>query len=291
MTQKQKALLVVAITAIVGGGTTAVTKKGLAEIPPLNYAFLRFFLSAIMIFPFFLIYEKHIFRDLGKILGISLFGALNIFFFILGISKTTATISQLIYGAIPVFTGIIMYIFLKEKLTRMRTVGIVLGFIGVIIVLFLPIYLKNVPFAGNVIGNISILTAVISWTLWLILSKNLLVIKSPFLITSYMVFVTAIVLFPFSFLEVHGNYTWLFRIDRIEILSLMYVSVISTIATFIGTQYAIKYGGTMLASTLYYLLPISAFVYAFFLLGEKLNYGIGVGSILVLIGTFLVTLQ
>ena len=54
-------------------------------------------------------------------------------------------------------------------------------------------------------------------------------------------------------------------------------------------QYAIKHGGSVFASMVFYLLAIFAFFFAFLLLGEGLTIGLVAGGILVLLGIYLTT--
>ena len=53
-------------------------------------------------------------------------------------------------------------------------------------------------------------------------------------------------------------------------------------------QYAIKHGGSVLASTMFYVMPVFSFVINFWLLGELLTPGFIFGSLLALVGTYLV---
>lgn len=287
MSDKQKAIIFILLASVLGGATQTVAKIGLTSFPPLSFAFIRFLIAGIVVFPFLL--KRNFLKDLRQLIPLSLLGTINIAFFILGIKTTTATIGTLLYAAVPLLTAVFLFVFFRERITRRKEIGIIIGFIGVLFIALLPVIDKGTKFSGDLLGNILIGMAVISWSLYMVYSKRKQHSFSPFIVTSAFIWVTCIALFPLFLTDLISYPNWWHNITLPSILSLGYISIVSTVIVFLLIQYSIKHGGAILASMQYYLLPIVAYISAFFLLGERLTAGLVVGSFLALLGVYITT--
>lgn len=287
MNNKQKAIVFILLVSILGGATQAITKIGLVSIPPLSFAFIRFLIAGIVISPFLL--KKNFLRVLWQLTPFSLLATINIAFFILGIKTTTATIGTILYAGVPLLTAFFLFVLFRERLSRKKELGIALGFFGVVFVVLLPIIEKGSRFSGDLLGNILIGIGVISWSLYMAYSKKKLQSFSPLVITSAFIWVTCFALFPLFLTDLISHPNWWQSLTLSSVLSLSYISIISTVIVFLLNQYAIKHGGSILASMQFYLLPISAYLSASFLLGEQLTLGIVIGGALALLGVYITT--
>lgn len=289
MSDKQKAFTAILLVTLIGAGTPPITKIGLFEIPPLSFAFVRFVLASVFILPFILPKRKNLKKDFSKLILVSLLASGNIIFFVLGIKLTTANISQLIYAAVPIITAFILYGGFGQKLSAKNVFGIALGFVATAIVLFLPIIEQGGKFAGDLQGNIFLLVAVILYSFYVVFTKSLLNSYSPFEISSIFIFVTTLVLLPFFLFDLSVHTRWWESIAIPGLLSMAYVVLFTTIASYILNQYAIKHGGVIFYSMTFYLTPVFGFLAAFLLLGEQLTPGLIFGGALALLGIFLTT--
>jgi len=287
MSDKQKAIFFTLLSAVLGGLTSTVTKIGLLGIPPLSFAFIRFLVAGIVILPF--LRGKNFPEDVKRLIPFSLLGTINIIVFILGVSITTATIGQLLYAGVPLITAVFLFILFKERLTSRKEAGIAIGFAGVMLIILLPLVEKGTKFSGNLLGNALIGIGVVSYSLYVAYSKSKLKSFSPFILTAAFIYVTCIVLFPLFLTDFISYPDWWHKITFSGVLALGYIAIISTIVTNIMTQYAIKYGGSILASMQFYLLPVFAYLSAFLFLGEQLTFGLIVGGSLALLGVYITT--
>lgn len=267
---------------------SAVTKIGLVDFPPLSFAFLRFLIASFCVLPFMIGSTKSFISSLKDLGLVSILASFNNALFVVGLQMTTATISQLIYALVPLFVFGILSIFLSHKHSVQKVLGTGVGFIGITIVILLPILESGKAFTGDLGGNILITIGAICWSIYMVRSKEFLKRYSPFVITSMFIFVTTIFLFPFFIYELWTNSLWWKTVEHSAIHALVYVIFIGTILTYTLNQYAIKHGGSLLASMSFYLSPILGFIAAFFLLGEQLTLGIIIGGALALLGVFLV---
>lgn len=284
MSDRHKAFLSVFIGTFIGGAVAAVTKIGLIQIPPLSFAFLRFFLAFLVLLPFF-VKKKDLIRNVLLLSPVTLLATVNIMLFVTGLKTTTATIGQLIYAASPILIALIMHFAIKDKLRLRQIIGVASGFLGVSIVVLLPIIEKG-EFSGDIKGNMLIAIGAILWSFYLLLSKKLQKMQSPMFITFVFIFVTTVILFPFFAIDLYRNQNWISQLNIQSIASIIYVAIAATIFTYLLNQYAIKHGGVIFASMNSYLAPIFAFLWANILLGEQLTVFILVGGLLALLGIF-----
>lgn len=289
MNDNQKAIFSILAYSLLSGAMAAVTKVGLFQIPPFSFAFIRFFLATLIVGPFIWQKRKTLIHDFKTLGPFTIFATLNIIFFVLGINLTTANISQILYAVVPIVVGILTHFVLEKKLSSRKIMGIVIGFIGTFLVLFLPILEKGGKFSGNLTGNILLVMAVICCSGYIMLSKKAQKTHSPFHIVAIFIILTAIALFPFFLFESFTRYGWWNEISINSVFSMLYVVLAGTIFTYLLNQYSIKHGGAVFASMAFYLSPLCGFLVAFFLLGEQLTLGLGVGGTLALLGVYITT--
>lgn len=288
MSDKEKAIYSIFFGALIGGATTSMAKIGVSQMPPLSFAFLRFFLAGIIILPV-VIKNKYLLKDYISLFPLSFLATVNIALFAFGIVKTTATIGQLLYAGVPLIVTLLSFIIFKERIKRHKILGIILGFIGVIVIVLLPVLEKGKAFSGNLTGNILIAFGVLFWSTYMIFSGKVLKKYSPFFVTSSFIFTCVLFLLPFFLLDLKIHPLWWSHVNSQGLTSVVYIAIGGTILTYVLGQYAIRHGGSVIASTTYYLLPFFAFLSAFVLLSERLTSGIIIGGLLAFLGVFFVT--
>lgn len=288
MSNKQKAIVFILLASVLGGTTSPITKIGLnSDVPPLAFAFIRFLIAGICLIPF--LFRKNFISSLFKLVPISLLSTLNIVAFILGIKTTTATIAQLLYAGIPLLTAFFLFILFKQRLSRIRATGLIVGFLGVLLIVLLPVFEKGSKFSGDLLGNILISFGVISYALYNIYSKEKQKKFSPLVITGAFIWTTAIVLFPLFLFETSSRPGWWNNLTPVGLFSITYIAIVSTIFIYLLIQYGLKHGGSLLSSMQFYLVPILAFLFSYLLLGEQLTWGLVIGGALALFGVYITT--
>lgn len=288
-TNNYKAVVAVVLAAIFGGGIAVFGKIGLKQIPPFSFTFFRFFIASICMLPFVLREKQKIDKNILKIVLLSLLAVANVTLFPFGVRLTTATVSQMLYAIVPVIAIIFSYLLLKEKIDSKKFFGIFLGLFGVLILIFLPFLGKSVSFAGSFSGNMIILLAVFCFTLYTVLSKKFHKYYSPLTLTFIFSLITAIVLSIFFIRDYLANPYWLYNLSWLSIFSTFYVGIFGGAAYYLLYQYAIKHGTPLIASMTMYLQPTATFLWAFFLLSERLTIGIVIGGLLAIGGAWMVT--
>lgn len=283
------AFLLIIIIAILGAGVGVLTKVVVREIPPFSFTFFRFFIASFFVLPY-LLKQKHKFnKHFFHILLICLLATGNVTLYPVGVAYTQANIAQTLYSVSPVLAAILSFYLYKERFSMKKKIGIILGFIGALLIMFLPVISNGTITNASMFGNVIIFLAVVSFTIYTVLSKHGQLRFSPNYITSIFIVLTTIVLIPFLFIDsvIHPNW-W----HAVSIQSIFYTFLISSFGTYglyLLNQYAVKHSNPVVATSALYIQPAAAFFFSFILLGEQLTFIFLIGVLLVFIGAWLLT--
>lgn len=114
-----------------------------------------------------------------RVLGFSLLnGFLYLVIFVKGIALTTAGNTALILASMPMWTAILSYVFLSERLPRVTWYGLLVTFVGTVIVTTQgsgPVSLDSQYFLGNLL----MLVAALAWASGTVMSRPILQTISP----------------------------------------------------------------------------------------------------------------
>jgi len=192
----------------------------------------------------------------------------------------SATLSALIVGLQPVLTNILSGPVLKEKVTITQWIGIVLGLVGTILVIGLDIG-KSIPILG-IIASIVALIGATTATIWQKKFTNKLSLSVN---NFYQAVAAAIFLFLASLMfEIsYINFTTSF------ILSMGWQIIMVSFGAFTILMYLIKIGTASKTSNLFFLVPPTTAIMAWFVLGEELYRNDLIGLIIASIGVFIAT--
>jgi len=132
-------LLIVGLSVVFWAFAFPLITVGLEELNPENLAILRLFIASLIFFFYYILKKPH-FSKLHKpdIPWLFLLGFVGISVYHLGLNYgeqyVSAGTASLIIATIPLFVVILASIFLKEKITLIKAVGIIISLIGVIII-------------------------------------------------------------------------------------------------------------------------------------------------------------
>lgn len=279
--------LAILTSIIIGGGTAVITKIALTQIPSFSFTFLRFVFAAISILPFYLKEKMKIGNDFYKVIILSLFMTANVILFPIGVHLTTATIASVLYVFAPIIVAVLSHFLLKEVFSPRKTTGIIIGFLGALLIILMPKFNNPSPFNGNFTGNIIIFSAVISTALYTVFSKGFQKKYSAIQMTSIFIFISLLILIPLAISDTIIHPNWWKHLSPTILLTTIYTGILGTTIWYFLYQYVIKKASPLVASTVLYLQPASTFIWASFLLGEKLTTGLIIGAVFAFVGVFL----
>ena len=245
----------------------------------------RFIIVALGFIIFSKIFNEKIFVKKSLIYQSAITGILFHGFYLGGVFFSysvglSATLSALIVGLQPVLTNILSGPVLKEKVTITQWVGILLGLIGTVLVIGLDIG-KSIPILG-IIASIVALIGATTATIWQKKFTNKLSLSVN---NFYQAVAAAIFLFLVSLIfEVsYINFTTSF------ILSMSWQIIMVSFGAFTILMYLIKIGTASKTSNLFFLVPPTTAVMAWFVLGEELYRNDLIGLMIASIGVFIAT--
>jgi drug/metabolite transporter (DMT)-like permease len=281
------------LAAIIWSGNFVIARGVYKEIPPIALGFYRWTTASILILPISFKYLKKDFPLLLKswklvliaaVTGISMF---NTFIYI-GSHYTSAINLALIGNTVsPIVSVILAAIFLKEKISGLKTAGIVLCVFGILFLLMKGNFknLLNMQFSA---GDGWMVLAALSFSIYTIMAR-----KKPAEI-SFLGFLSAtfiagtLMLFPFYLWEAHyETFAWSGKL----IYAMLYLGLGTSIISFFSWNYSIKQIGASRTALFGNLIPIFSSIEAVIFLHEPFTMIHLISMLLVFAGLLLANLK
>ncbi len=257
-------------------------------LPPMGLAVLRMaFAAALFVVAIQFVRRERIEKgDLLKLFVASILGlVLNQMLFLQGLNYTSPVDASIITTAIPLLVLFISAIFIKERITFLKLVGVVTGAVGALLVILYG-GLSRLG-EGALQGNLLVLASSISYAGYLVWSKPLMEKYSPLTVMTVIFVMAALVTTPIFGMS-------LVRVDYgaipIEIWgAIAFVLIFPTFLAYLCIGYGLKRVPPTTVSIYQYAQPVVASFFAIFR-GQDTVDGIKLlAAALVFAGVFLVT--
>lgn len=201
----------------------------------------------------------------------------------IGLTKTSGVNAGIILGAAPLVTMLLSVVFLRDKVTRLRSIGFFLGFIGIIV--------TSIAGTGGVssvsLGDGFIFLSMLFQAISFILISKLNPTFDPRLLTGYMLILGSIFIFIFAFI-VEGDIAQLAQLFSWKLgLTFLFSAIIATAFGHMIYNYAIKNVGPTETTIFVNLNTMFALIGAALFLGESILVEHYTGLVLILIGVFI----
>jgi drug/metabolite transporter (DMT)-like permease len=253
---------------------------------PITVIFLRLIISTFLLSLFIFItgkFEKLKKEDRGLLLLSALF---NPFLYFLGenfgLKNSSPTISSVIIATIPVFTPMVAFFTLKERLPWLSTAGIIISFLGIGIMLVNP----DLSLNASPAGVICLLGAVASAVIYSVFLKRLTLKYSSLMIITYQ---NAIGIFYFLplFLIFDFRHFITVRPNMELISSLLQLSLFASSAAFIFYTMTVKEIGISRANVFTNLIPVFTAIFSAIFISEIFTATKITGMAIVIAGVML----
>jgi drug/metabolite transporter (DMT)-like permease len=249
-----RASVVTIVLCLLFGGNGVAMKLGFTGLGVFTSAGIRFSLAATALFLWAWYKKIPLTLDRGQRLPIliqSCLFTLQLSFFHMGLSRTTASHGALIANVLPFVVLILAHFFIPgDKITLKKSVGIFLGFIGVLLLFF------DEPTLNSDLqqGDLLVLVAVLVWGTSAVFIKRII---SGFHVVQ-ITFYPMLFGIPFLFF---GGLLWddpmVLSVTPTVIKSLLYQSLVTTAFGFVAWNTLLqKFGATALYSFIF-IIPIS----------------------------------
>lgn len=216
----------------------------------------------------------------------ALFGiAINMLMFFKGLEHTTPIHASVISTISPILVLILSAIFLNEKLTFLKILGVLLGFAGAII---LTLYGKSLRAEDNVLlGNSLIIINATSFAIYIILVKKLTAKYHPFTFLKWFFLFAFIMVLPFGYSEV-------MEIDfpsftPYVIFAVAFVVIGATYVANLLNPLALQHLKASTVSIFIYMQPVVAGIFAIIMGSDQISVVKIIAAGLIFLGVFLVS--
>jgi drug/metabolite transporter (DMT)-like permease len=199
-------------------------------------------------------------------------------FMMLALQVEGSGISAIVTYTQPLFVFVLSAIFLKNEITKMKITGVLLGFVGIGI-----IYLEKLG-SGTLEAFLFLVISAFLWAVSIVYYKLISSSVHPYWISFSGVAVGSFIVLPLALAT--GGISFIY--EPTYVLSVVYMTVLSTVLAFFLWFYLLKNEDATTVSSSSLLIPIIAFVAGAFLLEETVNLYQIVGVVMVLFGIYLV---
>ena len=290
MNDRALALLAATAASAIYGANHTIAKGLMPDvIGPFGFILLRVSGASLLFWLFSLFFpsEKLEKKDLLLFIICSIFGmVLNMNMFFKGLQLSTPINSSVVITLSPVLLLILSAIFLKEKITWLKGIGIGLGLAGALALILFGV--QSQPNAPNIpLGNVLFIINAASYSMYLILIKPLVGKYSSITLMKYLFLFAFLINIPIGFNQL-SEVSW-GELGLAEISQMLFVVIGTTVLTYLFNIYALKQLSPSTIGAFIYLQPVLASLFAIALGADSLT-PLRVGAtILIFIGVFLST--
>ncbi len=280
----------VAVPAI-WGGTFVAGKHVVAVLSPMMGSFSRYVIACVALLVAAFVLEGGLPRlTRQQWMATFVLGALGVFaynlFFMASLERLPASRAALIIALNPVITITISAFVLKERLSGRRWLGVVIALFGVWIVISHG-DIASIASAGIGAGELFMFSAAISWALYTIIGRKVLVGLTPLAATNYAALWGTLLLACVAAPE-FGSLT-MAQFDWTVIGALAYLGIGGTALGFVWYYMSVKKLGAAVTSIFNNLVPVFGVLISVLVLGEPLLMSMLMGGAIAIVGVMMVS--
>jgi len=290
MNKKALPYLIMMLPPLFWAGNFVVGRAVSNQHAPISLSFWRWFFASLILLPFVIkpIWQQRqiIKANFVKILLLAVLSitAFNSLAYI-ALQTTTATNATLLNSFIPIFILVISGIFLKEVISKIQIMGVLVSLLGVIVILTQldATIIKNLTINP---GDLWMLLAALDWALYSILLKYLrpkALNPMPFL--GSMMVLGTLVLLPLFLINPFNEapLTW----NNEMIKALAYIAIFPSIVSYLAWNYGMQKLGASLGGQFIHLMPLFGALMAVVFLGEQIQLYHLIGGACIALGLWL----
>lgn len=191
-----------------------------------------------------------------------------------------ASLASILNSTTPMFSALVALVWLKEKFTVKKFIGILTGIIGVVILIGfspLPVNLKTILSAG-----MSVLAA-LSYAVGAAFVKKRLSSIETLTLATVQQLAAALVLLPLAAFNLPKG-----EITLVVVSSILTLALMCTSAAYLIYFYLISKVGPTKTLSVTYLVPVFGMIWSFIFLKEQITFGVIMGLIIILISITLI---
>ncbi len=275
------------LTAAIWASTFINIKVVLLQMPPNTIAFLRFLVASLVLGLYLLCRRQPAIqrRDWLRLAACGLTGV-TMYNFLQnqGLRYAGSTDAAILAAMAPVFLALLAWLLLKERISRLQTLGIAIALAGSVLVA------TNGTLAGfalnplRLYGDFLILLTGLAWAIYSTLVKTLLERYPATTVLAYTTFAGTLFLLPLSLVELPINFA---AVTLSGWLSILYLGLFASALAYLIWNIALSRVPAVTAAAYIYLIPVLTAIMAAVYYRQLPSLYIVAGGLIVLLGTYL----
>ena len=262
------------LATLIWSGNFIIARGVIKDIPPVALAFYRWLSATIIILPFawkYFIAELQLVKQrpwyfvLAAVTGVSMF---NTFVYIAGHYSTAINMAILGTCSSPIISVILARIFLKEKITSLRIVGMIVCVIGILLLLSKG-HLENLLSFRFTKGDWWVLAAAFTFAIYNTSVKRKPREMNPINFLFVIFLIGTIILLPFYLYELKEQGGIAINVSNLG--AIIYLGLGASVICFLIWNKAIAELGTGRTALFGNLIPVFSSIEAVILLNEKIS--------------------
>jgi drug/metabolite transporter (DMT)-like permease len=267
------------------------SKVALESVPPLTVVALRLVLSALCFVAWFVFKGwpkiEWTFARIWQLVMLSLIGTtFHYGIQTAGLQYTAASNASLYAATCPISIAVIAAIFLRERLTWRKTLGIFLALSGALLAMGLSTLL-SLEFRGRLFGDILVFASIFLWAVFTVYSKKVTSELEAMELLGIVTIIGAVTMLPVGAVEI---WKYDMNFSAITLESWIAIGFLGLTCSFLATVLyflALKKMESQRVGVYLYTIPLMTYIVAWLYLGEQVGWNLAGGSILVLAGVYL----
>ncbi|HUS78426.1 MAG TPA: EamA family transporter [Patescibacteria group bacterium] len=276
--------------SLIWGLSFVAARMVLSTLTPVLLATVRFVIASA-IFTLFIVKDRMRGSELesGDLRKLAVLGVLSIsvYFWLqyTGVMYAGAGVSALlVVGLIPVLTGFMSTIVLKERTGARKYLGTGMGLAGVALITVPNLLVSDVDWKFYV-GVAFLLLNAACWAIYSTLSRRLMKrIGRPVLVTAYVTVFGTLALIPLS---LTSNWGLLYQLNSQQWTSVLYLALVCSGLGYFLWNFALLRLEAVKAAVWLYLEPVAAFAGEALILGVMPSLTTVLGGVAILVGAIL----
>jgi len=259
------------------------------EIPPFMLGFLRFVIATPVMFLILFVLKKPLFipiRKLPQLIVLALTGVTLLYMFqFTGVSLTSASTGGVLINTNVLFISLFSALFLHERFTKGKLLGIIISFIGVIFVFFGQMNPETITYSNSFfLGSILVILSAICWAVYSIVGKHMLKKEDPLVVNAHAFLLGTLFFLPFIYSDMS---TVVAKISISGIIAVLYLGLFCSVFAYIAWYFALSKSEAAESAVFLNLIPLFTILFSMFI-GELPTALFLLGAGCIVAGVFLV---
>jgi len=191
------------------------------------------------------------------------------------------TLVAVIVATIPLFAPIFAFLFLKEKISPVNILGIIVSLLGVLMVIYEP----NAGMTAGLWGIVLVVVAVFSAVFYAVTLRKISLHYKTVNIILYQSFIGLFFFIPTFFVTDFATIGQI-KISYKSLEALLMLAIFASVLAFVLFANVVRKVGIAKTNVFVNLIPVFTAVFSWLLLGQQLEFNQWVGIVVVVSGLF-----